>query len=287
MKNLRHLFFVTDLDKTLLRSDATLSDYSAMRLSRFVQEGIQITFATARGLLSTKSIINGVKIKLPQIFYNGALLVDGEGEVIEEYLLSERTIRSIIEIAELFLCNPMILARHPVSSLLREKIIYFKLSNFGEEFFIENRKCLGCTENVDIFDETTPVYSVLFIDKYDKVVALQQAIDLECSDTTASKIIKDPYIEDFCYLEVYTKYVDKGRALKLLIERLGIKNENVVVFGDERNDLGMFDRAGVSFAVKNAHPEVLKKAHYIAESNDEDGVVKFLEKYCAYYTSNH
>ena len=50
----------------------------------------------------------------------------------------------------------------------------------------------------------------------------------------------------------------------------------LVVFGDAENDLDMFHRADVRVAVRNAAPEVLALADHVAESNDEDGVIRWL-----------
>ena len=59
--------------------------------------------------------------------------------------------------------------------------------------------------------------------------------------------------------------------------RLGEKSVfQTAVFGDYLNDLELYDRAGLSFAVANAHPRVLARARYIAPANDEGGVTRTL-----------
>jgi hydroxymethylpyrimidine pyrophosphatase-like HAD family hydrolase len=50
----------------------------------------------------------------------------------------------------------------------------------------------------------------------------------------------------------------------------------VTVFGDNLNDLGMFEAAGTSVAVSNANPQLLEKADLVGESNDLDGVAKYI-----------
>jgi len=51
-----------------------------------------------------------------------------------------------------------------------------------------------------------------------------------------------------------------------------------MVFGDYLNDLELFDTAAVSFAMANAHEQVKQKARFLAESNEEEGAVKIIEK---------
>lgn len=53
---------------------------------------------------------------------------------------------------------------------------------------------------------------------------------------------------------------------------------NLVVFGDGKNDIDMFELADESYAVQNAHEELKKYATAIISSNDEDAVAHWLEK---------
>ncbi|GLZ81302.1 hydrolase [Actinorhabdospora filicis] len=80
------------------------------------------------------------------------------------------------------------------------------------------------------------------------------------------------------YVELCPPGHDKGTGLAFVAERLGVAAEDVLVFGDARNDLPMFAWAGRSVAMGNAHPEVKAAATDHTESNLEDGVARFLEK---------
>ena len=71
---------------------------------------------------------------------------------------------------------------------------------------------------------------------------------------------------------------DKETALKMLVEHISIDLSDVVAFGDDINDLGMLKLAGTAVAVSNAIDEVKAVADHITESNDQDGVAKFLER---------
>ena len=57
-----------------------------------------------------------------------------------------------------------------------------------------------------------------------------------------------------------------------------MKPENLLVFGDELNDLELFDYAGMRIAMKKSHPQILEKADYITKSVEEDGIFDALEK---------
>lgn len=71
---------------------------------------------------------------------------------------------------------------------------------------------------------------------------------------------------------------NKGFALNALQKHLGVSREQTMVFGDYFNDLEMMEQAHFSYAMANAHPEIIKKANYKTGSNSEFGVETVLEK---------
>ena len=63
------------------------------------------------------------------------------------------------------------------------------------------------------------------------------------------------------------------------MEYLERDSQDITVFGDSVNDIGMFKLAGTSVAVSNALDEVKAVANVVLEySNDEDGVAHYLEQ---------
>lgn len=71
--------------------------------------------------------------------------------------------------------------------------------------------------------------------------------------------------------------INKGQAVKLLQDSLGIRPEETMVFGDQLNDIEMLKQAYYSFAVGNARQEVKAAARFQADTNERDGVLKILK----------
>ena len=80
-------------------------------------------------------------------------------------------------------------------------------------------------------------------------------------------------------LEINAAGVNKGKAMIELGKLLGIPREEIMAFGDGNNDLKMLKEVGMGVAMENAIPSVKEAADYVALSNDEEGVAKFIEKY--------
>ena len=82
-------------------------------------------------------------------------------------------------------------------------------------------------------------------------------------------------------VEIAPAGADKGRGLRWLCDHLGIDGRDVMVFGDEVNDLPMFGFAGRRVAVGNAHPMVRDSADEVCEPNGDDGVARTIERLLA------
>lgn len=74
------------------------------------------------------------------------------------------------------------------------------------------------------------------------------------------------------WADLQIRGVDKGRAVAALQESIGATKAQTAVFGDFHNDISMFAEADWSFAMANAHDDVLEAARFVAPSNNEDGV---------------
>ena len=83
------------------------------------------------------------------------------------------------------------------------------------------------------------------------------------------------------FLEIMDAKASKGQGLKIAMEYLSLNKDEVIAFGDEENDLPMFEAAGFSVAPSNAKEAVKAKAALVVGSNAEDGVPVFLEEYFA------
>ncbi|MFF7976930.1 Cof-type HAD-IIB family hydrolase [Streptomyces sp. NPDC007905] len=80
------------------------------------------------------------------------------------------------------------------------------------------------------------------------------------------------------WVDVMNRTADKGAALRCLQRELGITPAQTMVFGDYLNDLEMLDAAEWSFAMSNAHPEVVRRARHLAPSNNDNGVLRTISR---------
>ena len=117
------------------------------------------------------------------------------------------------------------------------------------------------------------ILKIIAIDDYDmdKLKKVKEDLDqIEDIEITSSW---------FNNVEIMHTGVNKGEALKALINYLGIDKDEVIAFGDNYNDLPMLELAGIGVVMGNANDEVKEKGDYITAKNTEDGVAKAIYKF--------
>lgn len=78
--------------------------------------------------------------------------------------------------------------------------------------------------------------------------------------------------------DVVLKNTSKALGVSKIVEHLGLKPENILVFGDELNDLELFDYAGISIAMGISHPLLQEKADFVTKKVEENGIQYALEE---------
>lgn len=78
--------------------------------------------------------------------------------------------------------------------------------------------------------------------------------------------------------DVVAKDMSKALGVAQVLEREGLKPEQVLVFGDQLNDLELFDYAGLGIAMGVSHPDLAAKADFVTRTIEEDGIQYALEE---------
>lgn len=81
------------------------------------------------------------------------------------------------------------------------------------------------------------------------------------------------------YIDIMKKGCSKKNAIHILADKLGIKQEEIIVIGDSGNDISMFESAGLKIAMENAEDYLKEKADFITASNNDSGVAKAIQKF--------
>ena len=272
----KNTLYVTDLDGTLLRSDATLSPYTISTINRLTEQGLAFTYATARSIESARPIAGELNLRLPAITRNGAVLADNAtGKHLEKALFTEEEVALLKKLlpelprcgfVSCFLGEDMFKAYVP-GNLVPGMVQY-------ADYYRDDPKMKPVKTLEEMFFGQ-PGYVTLIDDRekaakiYEKV---RQYSGWECI------FQKDTYWDEY-WVEVCPRNCTKAKAILKMKEQYGFRK--VVAFGDSVNDMPMFRAADEAYAVSNALEALKEIATGVIGGNNEDAVARFLESRAA------
>jgi len=267
--------FITDLDHTFLRNDLTISKFTKQIWNQYANSSL-LSVATARSYKKTVEFLYDLDLNLPMVLLDGALIVNEKSEIISTKLINKDLANAIIFESTKFDIHPFILAM--ADEGLNEKFIYPKKRNYYQEELLKRyEQDDNLSEHTGIATEDRNLKLVYMADE-SILRPLTEHLKSIFKDSLEFKLAPEAYLG--CYfLTVLHPQADKAHGLRTISEYSDQEYTNITVFGDNFNDLGMFELAGTAVAVKNAQEEVKKAADIVLEhTNDEDAVAKYLKE---------
>ena len=264
--------FITDLDHTFLRNDLSISEFSKEIWNKMAQEHT-MSIATARTLKKSQQFLEGFTINAPMILLDGSLIVGTDGKVIDKKTLNKEIANEIIDYSAIFGLEPFILAYEKE----KEVFLYPKNGNKFQQDLLPryiNDDNIILQEEVSANEEN---FKISYMADKDILSIFQQELQSMFGDEISTILAPEAYMGCY-YLTILHTDANKSSGLKTISEYLGVNLNDVSVFGDNFNDLGMFELAGTSIAVANAQDSVKEQANIVLEhTNDEDAVAKYLQ----------
>lgn len=262
-----------DLDGTLTNSQKKVSEKNKQVISKAIEEGIKVILASGRPLFGITPVADILELEKKGgyiLAYNGGNIVDCmTGELIYSRFIPQECVHDICRESE----NNDVYA-----------ITYYKdkvLSQSDEDEYVKKEAfCNGAdikkVESLEQFVDY-PVAKYIIVGEHNKLLPVEKVLKEKHGN------LLDIFFSEDYFLEVVPKGVAKDKSLEALLDKLGIKREELIACGDGMNDLPMIEYAGLGVAMENAYPKVKESADVIAPSNDDDGVAYIMEKYMDIY----
>lgn len=267
--------YISDLDGTLLNNNAEITEKSKNLLNEFIAKGNYFSVATARTGATVVQMLENVDVNIPVVLMNGVATYDiKNAKYVNIHTFSDNAKEKFFE----EICSygsPGFLYCIDEDNL---STFYENTNSPNAEIFINEReKKFGkkftkvksfkeCEENNVVYYSYSDIYEKLN-PLYEKVKEIE---GIRC------EFYRDTYHPDFWYFEVCSESASKYNAVKWLKENYGFNK--VVAFGDNLNDLPLFEASDEAYAVENAKEDVKKHATAVIGRNTEDAVAKYLAK---------
>jgi len=266
--------YVSDLDGTLLNNKAKLSNNAITDLNALINQGLNFTYATGRSWTSASRVMESINLNLPVITHNGAFVSEPDsGKTLRVFSMNAVKSESMLSILRVHNIYPFVYTF--IDGV--ERILSIK----GEETddvrdFAEWRRGDKRLMSVDSWHDLVrdSTHEILVVGSHSKLAPIA---DMVKNKTGYSAILSKDAYADHYLLEIYDQQVSKAAGTEWLRDNYGF--DKIICFGDNINDISMFESADEAYAPNNAVPELKLIADGIIGSNEDDAVVEFIKKY--------
>ncbi|GEM_PF-873658 len=250
---------VSDLDGTLLDPDGQLPLHILDEIARLREIGIGFTIISGRPRPFLQELSTTLGINLPIVACNGGVVMQN-GQILVQESFPMRTTRKIMEKAR----------------ALKATVLYYhddKAFAMEETPWIVKQKGTVREFTLHIPEESEWEYG--FLEKISILYKGQRQIFQEIKpylDELHTQLSIVRYGENSC--EIMAKGVDKSMGLLAISKITCIPIDQIMVIGDDENDIGMLREAGIGVAVANASLGAKSAATYLCEASHTDGVIE-------------
>ncbi len=276
-----------DVDGTLLDSRGKISNVNKIAIKNAEDAGVLVTIATGRRFRDARPVALEGQFNAPIVTHNGALVKFAESlENVDFSLIKSDTTKDILQAGKEFGGDALVSTDpHGKGTMLYETI---SDDNLPLQSYIEwssrihgdeAEEAIHHVENfAEILDECKVIH-ISYSGKCKPMSELQVLLETALEDSVNVLATVYPHL-DFTLLDVLPPEASKGVALKTLAEKNEIAQQEVMVIGDNFNDLEMLEYAGTAVVMGNADRSLLEREEfYTTLTNDESGVAAAINKY--------
>ena len=253
-KKIKIIFF--DIDDTLRNSKTGfIPSTIPTAFKQLRDKGILTGIATGRGIFG---VVPEIKALKPDFFVtlNGAYIEDKKGNVIYSNKIAKDKVEEYITWTKEVGIDYGLVGSHAAKLSRRTEMISQAIDPIYPDLEVDPD-----------FYQKEDIYQMWTFE--------EQGDDLVLPDTLASTLRMVRWHEHSS--DVVPNSGSKAAGVAKVVDQLGLKPENVMVFGDGLNDLELFDYAGISVAMGVSHDKIKEKADYITKTLEEDGIFDALE----------
>jgi len=255
-----------DLDGTLLDDTKQINGRTASALAELRRRGVKVVLASARPPRSVRHVYAALELDTWQVNYNGAMIWDE----IKRLSMFHRPIQSdtVLEVIDL--------ARKEYPEVLVSCEIM-------DRWFTDRHDPNVTTETGRMFTPDViapikqfcviPITKLLLLGDEKRLAELEKLLSVRFAAQLAMVRTEGNLIQ------IMDRRVSKGLAVKKVATHYGLKMDQVMSIGDAPNDVGMLQLSGIAVAMENGWDIVKQAAHWVAPSNNSDGVLAALRRF--------
>ncbi len=267
--------YVSDLDGTLLNRNAQLSDVTVDVINRGIEKGLNFTISTARTPTTALKILEPLHLRLPVMMMNGVLVYDMKSRrYLKKEVMDEEVVMVLLGLIKTRGLNCFLYGlTDDTFCAYYDSVESTSLNYFRNERIMKYNKKFTEVPDLSLVAGNNIIYCMLREPK-EKLEGFYK--ELSVVKGVKTEFYADIYSDDYYMLEIYSEKASKKEALNFLREQAHY--DSVISFGDNLNDVALWEASDCFYAVSNAHPEIQNMAHSVLPSNEENGVAMYIEQ---------
>lgn len=250
-----------DIDGTILKPDHTYTESTKDAIVQLKKKGLEVFIATGRPLHEVRELGEELGVD-SYIGYNGAYAEYQNKTIIDEPMSSD-FVKKFLRIAKE---NNHEMVLYTNSKNYFTSLDHPAVQHFNHTFQLKSN-ALFTEEVID------KIIGITVMNVPPTQFKLYEFDD----DLRLSKVVVEGTGTEGAY-DVLRISVNKGEAVKKLLNHLHIEKDHTIAFGDGLNDKEMLQAVGESFAMGNAHPELFLHAKHKTTTVSESGIYYGLKK---------
>lgn len=277
-----------DLDGTTLNSGGQVTEANRSAIRAAEEMGVLVTIATGRRFRDARPIGLDLGLNAPLITHNGALLKYADSEqTVACDLLSTETSIEIVRVGKSYGGDALVSTDpHGTGSLLYDRVSEHniplkKYLRWSEDLHggASGRDAVEHVPSLDDILHEHEIVHISFSGGCRPMLEFEANLRAELADNVTLLATIYPHL-DFTLLDILPPDASKGHGVARLAETNGLSAENVMVIGDNFNDVEMLEYAATPVIMGNADPKLLERREfYTTLSNDESGVAAAIERF--------
>jgi Cof subfamily protein (haloacid dehalogenase superfamily) len=256
---------ISDVDGTLLTKDKVLTARARAAVRAIHEAGIAFAITSGRPPRGMAMLVEPLSLTTPIGGFNGAIFVRPDMSIIEEHIFAVECAQEAIEIILKAGLDAWVYAG--ADWLIRDSHApHVEHEQWVVKFAPKVVGDLGAG-----LEQAVKITGIS--DDHDNVARCERALRKQLG-TRASIVRSQPY-----YIDVTHPDANKGVVVDTLSKVLSIPPDRILTVGDMPSDTLMFRESGISIAMGNAEPDVKAKARFVADSYEDEGFAKAMERY--------
>jgi len=252
-----------------------VSDFSTKIWNEKTKNSI-LSVATARSFQKSHDFLEKLHLDAPMILLDGTMIVSPEKKIIDIKTVNKALGDAIIDEGSKYGIYPFVIALKEIKTL-DEAFLFPTTLNTHQHGVLENYRNDPRMVECKHIRAMEMNLKIVYFGDLKTLKPLTEHFEKIFGKELEYKLSPEKY-SDGWFLTILHPEGDKAHALQKVADYINRDTQDITVFGDSINDIGMFKLAGTSVAVSNALDEVKAVANIILpHSNDEDGVAKYLE----------